>query len=101
MPLSISVVMPTYNDAEYLREAIDSILNQTFTDFEFIIVNDGSTDDTEEIINSYTDERIRYLKNENNLGNTITRNRGMDSAEGKYIAIMDSDDIAVGNRLEI
>jgi len=98
---AISVVMPTFNDGEYLREAIDSILNQTFLDFEFIIINDGSTDDTEEIISSYKDDRIRYLKNDSNLGNTITRNKGMDLAKGKYIAIMDSDDISVPGRLAL
>src|SRR6185437_13087929 len=89
---AISVVMPTYNDGAYLREAIDSILGQTFKDFEFIIINDGSTDDTEDIINSYRDNRIKYLKNETNCGNTVTRNRGRNAAMGKYIAIMDSDD---------
>jgi len=98
---AISVVMPTYNDGAYLREAIDSILGQTFKDFEFIIINDGSTDDTEDIINSYRDNRIKYLKNETNCGNTVTRNRGMNAAMGKYIAIMDSDDISVPKRLAI
>ena len=97
----ISVVMPTYNDGEYLREAIDSILNQTFTDFEFIIINDGSTDNTKSIITSYNDDRIRYLKNESNSGNTVSRNKGMNAAIGKYIAIMDSDDISVRDRFEI
>jgi len=98
---AISVVMPTYNDGEYLHEAIDSILNQTFYDFEFIIINDGSTDNTEEIIDSYNDNRIRYLKNDSNCGNTVTRNKGMNAATGKYIAIMDSDDISVPNRLAL
>jgi glycosyltransferase involved in cell wall biosynthesis len=96
----VSVVMPTYNDALYLRDAIDSILNQTFTDFEFIIVNDGSADDTERIILSYEDKRIRYLKNEVNAGNTVARNKGMEAARGRYIAIMDSDDVSVPDRLE-
>jgi len=98
---AISVVMPTFNDGEYLREAIDSILGQTFSDFEFIIVNDGSSDNTEDIINSYNDDRIRYLKNEKNLGNSVTRNIGMNAASGKYIAIMDSDDISVSDRLAL
>ena len=95
---AISVVMPTFNDGEYLREAIDSILNQTFRYFEFIIVNDGSTDNSEDIINSYNDNRIRYLKNASNSGNAIARNIGMKAARGKYIAMMDSDDIAKPNR---
>lgn len=85
---AISVVMPTYNDGEYLHDAIDSILNQTFTDFEFIIINDGSTDNTDAIISSYTDPRIKYMKNAVNLGNAKTRNIGMEAAKGKYIAII-------------
>jgi len=93
--------MPTYNDGQYLRQAIDSILGQTFTDFEFIIVNDGSIDDTEEIISSYSDPRIKHLKNRQNTGNTNARNRGMEAAVGKYIAIMDSDDVSVLNRFEV
>ena len=98
---AISVVMPTFNDGKFLREAIDSLLGQTFKDFEFIIINDGSTDDTENIINSYKDTRIRYLKNDRNFGNTVSRNIGMNAATGTYIAIMDSDDISVPERLEI
>ena len=62
---SISVIMPVYNGEKYLREAIDSILNQTFVDFEFIILNDGSIDKTENVILSYSDSRIRYIKNKN------------------------------------
>ena len=96
----ISVVMPAYNAEKYISEAIESILNQTYVDFEFIIINDGSTDKTKEIIHSYNDPRIVYLENENNLGIVITLNKGLDFASGKYIARMDSDDIAVTNRLE-
>lgn len=98
--IPVSVVMPTYNDAEYLRQAIDSILGQTFPHFEFIIVNDGSTDDTESIILSYKDSRIKYLSNERNMGNAYARNLGMAAAKGKYIAIMDSDDISPAYRLQ-
>lgn len=97
----LSVVMPTHNDAEYLRQAIDSILSQTFSQFEFIIVNDGSTDDTEEIIRSYSDSRIRYFANEVNMGNAYTRNVGMSKARGRYIAIMDSDDISPPDRFKL
>lgn len=96
----ISVVMPVYNGAKYIREAIDSILNQTFTDFEFIIVNDCSTDRTEDIIKSYTDERIRYIKNEKNMGVAASLNNGFDIAEGEYIARMDADDISLPQRFE-
>jgi glycosyltransferase involved in cell wall biosynthesis len=97
----VSVLMPVYNGEKYLREAIDSILNQTFTDFEFLIINDGSTDDTENIILSYSDARIRYIKNEENLKLIATLNKGLDLAQGKYIARMDADDISICNRLEV
>lgn len=92
--------MPVYNTKEeYLREAIESILNQTYTDFEFIIVNDGSTNNAEEVILSYQDQRIRYHKQEN-LGLSKTRNRLLELSEGEYLAFMDSDDISLPQRLE-
>jgi glycosyltransferase involved in cell wall biosynthesis len=97
---AISVVMPVYNGEKYLREAIDSILSQTYTDFEFIILNDGSTDKTEEIILSYTDPRIVYVKNEDNLQIVKTLNKGIGIAKGKYIARMDADDISLPERFE-
>ncbi len=96
----ISVVMPVYNGEKYLRETIDSILNQTFADFEFIIINDASKDSTEEIIKSYEDDRIVYLINEQNLGVAGTLNRGLDAAKGEYIARIDADDIAMPQRFE-
>lgn len=96
----VSVVMPAYNAEKYIGEAIESILTQTYCDFELIIVNDGSTDRTEEIILSYSDTRIVYLKNESNLKISDTLNRGIDIAQGEYIARMDSDDIAFPERLE-
>ena len=90
----ISVLMPVYNTKEeYLRTSIESILNQTFTDFEFIIVNDGSTNNAEEVILSYKDNRIKYVKQENQ-GIVGALNNGWSKASGKYIARMDSDDIA-------
>ncbi len=98
---TISVVMPAYNAERYIAEAIDSILAQTFTDFEFIIINDGSTDRTKEIILSYNDPRIIYIENEENSGICVTLNKGLDSARGKYIARMDSDDISLPNRFEM
>lgn len=96
--LKISVVMPVYNAENYLKEAIDSILNQTFIDFELIIINDGSTDSSDGIISGYTDPRIVYLKNEGNRGLVYTLNRGFSLARGEYIARMDSDDIAMPDR---
>lgn len=98
--MKISVIMPVYNGEKYLREAIDSILNQTFTDFEFIIINDCSTDSTEDIIKSYDDSRIVYIKNEKNLGVAGTLNKGLDVAKGEYVARMDADDISLPARFE-
>ena len=96
----VSVLLPAYNAEKYLRESIDSILNQTFTDFELLIINDGSTDKTEEIILSYNDSRIRYIKNEMNLKLIKSLNKGIDLSRGKYIARMDADDISLPNRLK-
>ncbi len=97
----ISVLMPAYNAEKFIDKAIKSILSQTFTDFEFIIINDGSTDNTEEIILSFTDSRIRYVKNETNIKLIQTLNKGIELARGKYIARMDSDDISTPQRLEL
>lgn len=96
----ISVIMPAYNAEQYIGEAMDSILGQTFGDFEFIILNDCSADGTEEIILSYDDPRIVYLKNERNLGVAATLNRGLEMARGEYIARMDADDISLPHRFE-
>lgn len=97
---TVTVLMPVYNGEMYLREAIDSILHQTFTDFEFLIINDGSIDNSEAIILSYEDSRIRYEKNESNLKLITTLNKGIDLANGKYIVRMDADDISNPDRIE-
>ena len=97
----ISVVMSVYNGEKHLRESIESILNQTFTDFEFIIVNDGSTDNSLEIIKSYDDERIKIINNEENIGLTKSLNKAIKQARGVYIARQDADDISLSNRLEL
>ena len=96
----ISVIMPAYNAEKYIGEAINSILSQTYTNFEFIIINDGSTDKTEEIIQSYDDNRIRYVKNASNLKLIKSLNKGIDLARGEYIARMDADDISLPNRFQ-
>jgi len=96
----VSVVMSVYNGELYLKEAIDSILNQTFTNFEFIIINDASTDNSRAIIENYNDERIRLLDNYNNQGLPQCLNQGIRIANGKYIARMDADDISLPERLE-
>lgn len=92
--------MPVYNAEKFVGKAIDSILAQTFTDFEFIIINDGSTDSSEEIIQSYSDARIRYIKNDSNLKLIKTLNKGIELAKGEFIARMDSDDISLPERFE-
>lgn len=96
----VSVLMPVYNSEDYLREAIDSILNQTFTDFEFIIIDDSSSDHSREIVESYSDPRMRFYVNEQNMGVAATLNRGLELATGEYIARMDSDDISFPERFE-
>jgi glycosyltransferase involved in cell wall biosynthesis len=96
----VTVLMPVYNGEKYLDEAIDSILGQTFKDFEFLIVNDGSTDKTGEILKSYNDLRIKIINNEKNIGLTKSLNKGLKSARGEYIARQDADDISMPERLE-
>ncbi|MDR2056691.1 MAG: glycosyltransferase [Dysgonamonadaceae bacterium] len=93
--------MSVYNGGKYLKEAIDSILNQTFKDFEFLIVNDASTDSTSAILSQYTDFRIKIIENETNKGLTYSLNLMLAQSRGDYIARMDADDIALPNRLEI
>ncbi len=96
----ISVLMPVYNGELHLREAIESVLAQTYTKFEFIIINDGSLDGTADIINSFNDSRIIKVANQSNLGLIESLNNGLKLAKGKYIARMDADDIAMPERFE-
>jgi glycosyltransferase involved in cell wall biosynthesis len=96
----VTVLMSVFNGEKYLREAIDSILNQTFKDFEFLIINDCSTDGTAEILGSYHDPRIRIVYNEENIGLTKSLNKGLKLAKGEYIARMDADDISLPERLQ-
>lgn len=96
----ISVVMTAYNEEKTIGSAIESILNQTFKDFELIVVNDGSNDKTEDIVKRIADPRIVYIKNDKNKGMSTSRNRGILLARGDYIAIFDADDISYPNRLE-
>jgi len=99
LPL-ITVLMPVYNGFKYLDEAMKSILNQTFSDFEFLIIDDGSTDQSIDQIMLYDDPRIRLVENKNNLGQSETLNKGINLATGKYIARMDQDDISMPERLK-
>ena len=96
----VTVLMPVYNGEKYLGEAIESILNQTFIDFEFLIIDDGSTDSSVDITKSYDDDRIRLIINQKNLGQSATLNKGIDLAVGKYIARMDQDDVSFARRLQ-
>ena len=96
----VSILFPVYNTADYLREAVDSMLNQTFSDFELIVLNDCSPDNADEILDTYTDSRIVRYRGEKNQGLANVLNVGMDMARGKYIARMDSDDISLPERLQ-
>lgn len=97
----ISVIMSNYNTPiNYLKESIDSVLNQTYSNFEFIIIDDGSTDDSLEFIKSYDDPRIKLVVNKKNIGLTKSLNKGLEAAQGEFIARMDSDDICYPERFE-
>ncbi|MBD2526703.1 glycosyltransferase [Nostoc sp. FACHB-133] len=98
----VSVVMSVYNGSNYLKESVESILNQTFSDFEFIIVEDCSTDNSGEIIREYAaqDQRIVIINNEENIGLTKSLNKGLKIAKGTYIARQDADDVALAKRFE-
>lgn len=97
----VSILMPVYKTAPYLREAMDSMLSQTFTDFELIVLDDCSPDNAEEILDSYTDSRIVRYKGEKNAGLSNVLNVGIGMARGRYIARMDSDDLSMPERLQI
>ncbi len=97
----VSVIMPSYNTAKYIGESIESVINQTYPNWELIIVDDCSTDDTEDVVRGYlTDSRIRFLKNEKNSGAAISRNYALREAKGKWIAFLDSDDVWLPEKLE-
>lgn len=97
----VSVIVPTYNRANLLGETIRSILNQSYKNLELIIVDDGSTDNTEEVIISFTDDRIIYIKTQNWGGPARPRNIGIKKAKGEYLAFSDDDDIWMENKLKI
>ena len=96
----VSVIMPTYNRAEKLPRSIGSVLNQTLEDFELLVVDDGSTDETEAVVTGYDDPRVKYVAHETNRGASVARNTGIDRAEGEYIALLDSDDEFEPRKLE-
>ena len=88
----VSVIIPTYDRSEFLRTAIASVLAQTLQDFEIIVVDDASADDTQEVVGNLDDGRIRYIRHEINKGVAATRNTGVLNSKGKYIAFLDDDD---------
>ncbi len=89
----VSIILPTYNRTQVIKRAINSVLNQSYSNFELIIIDDGSTDNTAEVIKSFNDERIQFIRNDNNRGQAIARNIGLKRAKGSYIAFLDSDDV--------
>lgn len=97
----VSIIMPSYNTGQYISKSIQSVLNQTYTDWELIIVDDYSTDDTDKIVSEYLkDDRIFYIKNDTNSGAAVSRNRALREAKGKWIAFLDSDDLWEPDKLE-
>lgn len=96
----VSIIMPSWNTARWIGESIQSVIDQTYTNWELLIVDDCSTDNTDEIVSSFKDERIKYLKNEVNSGAALTRNRAIREAQGEWIAFLDSDDLWTPNKLE-
>lgn len=98
--ITVSIIIPTYNRAHLLPRAICSVLKQSFHDWELIIVDDGSTDDTEEVVRDFSDPRVRYIRHDTNRGAPAARNTGIRAARGRYIAFLDSDDEWLPEKLE-
>lgn len=96
----VSVIIPTHNRSNLLIEAIKSVINQSYQDYEILVIDDASTDDTEEVIKSINNEKIIYIKNESSMGGSQTRNIGIKRSSGEYIAFLDDDDIWLENKLE-
>ena len=96
----VSIIMPSYNTALYIKETIQSVLDQTYTNWELIIVDDCSTDNTDEVLATINDSRIRYFKNEKNSGAAVSRNKALRAAKGQWIAFLDSDDLWMPEKLE-
>ncbi|MFQ5769234.1 MAG: glycosyltransferase family 2 protein, partial [bacterium] len=96
-----TVVIPTHNRAELLKEAIQSVLAQTFSDFELIVVDDHSTDNTRDVIASFRDSRIKYVLNDRTTGGAGTRNAGIFRAQGEWVAFLDDDDVWLPQKLAL
>ena len=96
----VSIIMPSYNTGKFIAESINSVLNQTYKNWELIIVDDCSTDNTDSVVKNFQDTRIRYFKNEVNSGAAISRNKALREAKGRWIAFLDSDDLWMPEKLE-
>ena len=96
----VSIIMPSWNTGKFIADSINSVIHQTYQNWELLIVDDCSTDNTDDIVSSFSDQRIKYIKNEKNLGAALTRNRAMREAHGEWIAFLDSDDLWEPLKLE-
>lgn len=96
----ISIIMPSYNTAAFIADSIKSVLKQTYTNWELIIVDDCSTDNTDEVVSSFDDSRIKFFKNDKNSGAAASRNKALKEASGDYVAFLDSDDLWLPSKLE-
>ena len=96
----VSIIMPSYNTGRFIGDSIQSVINQTYSNWELLIVDDCSTDSTEEVVRSFRDDRIRYFRNEENAGAALSRNRALRQARGEWIAFLDSDDLWTPEKLE-
>lgn len=97
----VSIIMPSYNTGKFITESIESVIHQTYRNWELIIVDDCSTDDTDDVVKPYlADSRVNYLKNEKNSGAAVSRNRALREAKGRWIAFLDSDDLWTPRKLE-
>lgn len=96
----VSIIMPSYNTGKFIKETINSVISQTYSNWELIIVDDCSTDNTDEILKNINDDRIIYLKNEKNSGAAVSRNKALREAKGRWMAFLDSDDLWVPQKLE-
>ena len=96
----VSIIMPSWNTEKYIAETIQSVIDQTYTNWELLIVDDCSSDNTDEIVTSFKDDRIKYYHNKKNLGAALTRNKALREAQGEWIAFLDSDDLWMPEKLE-
>ena len=96
----VSIIMPSYNTSRYIEDTINSVRQQSYKNWELIIVDDCSTDNTDEVVAKYNDNRIKYFKNDKNSGAAVSRNKALREAKGRWIAFLDSDDLWLPEKLE-